>query len=136
MNFADVTLPKYAAYTQQQWTDLIRNERRIELAGEGRRYDDIIRWRIAGQVLNQPALGHTRIVNGEKVSLKIEDRAFRPNNYLWPFHENSLKVEPGLRQNEGYQYHVSSSQKGALIRRPFFICIFLILFPGNRRTWR
>lgn len=102
MNFADVTLPKYAAYTQQQWIDLIRNERRIELAGEGRRYDDIIRWRIAGQVLNQPALGHTRIVNGEKVSLKIEDRAFRPNNYLWPFHENSLKVEPGLRQNEGY----------------------------------
>lgn len=102
MAHADVTLPKYAAYSQQQWIDLIRNERRIELAGEGRRYDDIIRWRIAEKVLNEPALGHTRMVNGEKVTLKIEDRAFRPNNYLWPFHENSLKVEPGLRQNEGY----------------------------------
>ena len=30
----------------------IRNERRVELAGEGHRYDDIIRWRIAEQVLN------------------------------------------------------------------------------------
>ncbi|MGE7776458.1 RagB/SusD family nutrient uptake outer membrane protein [Chitinophaga sp. NPDC101104] len=102
MAAADVTLAKYAGYTQQQWTDLIRNERRIELAGEGRRYDDIIRWRIAEKVLNEPALGHTRMVNGQKVTLKIEDRTFRPNNYLWPFHENSLKVEPGLKQNPGY----------------------------------
>ncbi len=102
MKFADVKLPKYAAYTPQQWTDLIRNERRIELAGEGRRYDDIIRWRIAEKVLNEPALGHTRMVDGQKVTLKVEDRSFRPNNYVWPFHENSLKVEPGLRQNPGY----------------------------------
>ncbi len=54
MTQADVTLPKYAGYTQQQWIDLIRNERRIELAAEGRRYDDIIRWRIAETVLNEP----------------------------------------------------------------------------------
>lgn len=102
MEHADVTKGKYVNYTQQQWIDLIRNERRIEMAGEGRRYDDIIRWRIAEEVLNEPALGHTRMVDGEKVSLKIEDRSFRPNNYVWPFHENSLKVSPGLRQNPGY----------------------------------
>ena len=29
MTEADVTLPKYSSYTQQQWIDLIRNERRI-----------------------------------------------------------------------------------------------------------
>ena len=74
----------------------------IEFAGEGQRYDDIKRWRIAEDVLNQPAMGHTREVNGELVSLKIEDRSFKPNNYLWPFHENSLRVEPGLTQNPGY----------------------------------
>jgi hypothetical protein len=102
MTAADVNLPKYAGYTQTQWMELIRNERRVELAGEGRRYDDIIRWRIAENVLNQPAMGHSRMVNGQMVTLKVEDRAFRPNNYLWPFHENSLKVEPGLKQNEGY----------------------------------
>jgi len=102
MTVADVTLAPYSSYNQQQWIDLIRNERRIEFAGEGQRYDDIRRWQIAEQVLNQPALGHTREINGELVSLKIEDRSFKPNNYLWPFHENSLRVEPGLVQNPGY----------------------------------
>ncbi len=100
MNFADVTLPAYASYTQQQWVELIRNERRLELAAEGQRYDDIIRWKIAENVLNKPAEGHTRIVDGRKETLKVEDRSFKPpHNYLWPFHENSLKVEPGLVQN-------------------------------------
>ena len=102
MTQADVKLPKYAAYGQQQWIDLIRNERRIELACEGRRYDDIIRWKIAEKVLNGPALGHSRMVDGHMETLKVEDRTFAPNNYLWPFHENSLKVEPGLKQNLGY----------------------------------
>lgn len=102
MSVADVNGPEYAGYSSQQWIDLIRNERRIEFAGEGLRYADIIRWKIAEEVLNQPAMGHTRMVDGEKQSLKIEDRSFAPNNYLWPFHENSLRVEPGLIQNPGY----------------------------------
>ncbi|SHF55627.1 SusD family protein [Mariniphaga anaerophila] len=102
MTEADVTLPKYSSFTQQQWIELIRNERRIELAAEGLRYDDIIRWRIAEDVLNKPALGHTQMIDGDLVSLKIEDRTFRTYNYLWPFHENSLRVEPGLKQNPGY----------------------------------
>jgi len=102
MTLADVNLPPYSGYNRQQWTDLIRNERRLEFAGEGLRYEDVIRWKIAENVLNQPALGHTREVGGQLVSLKIEDRSFRPHNYVWPFHENSLKVEPGLTQNPGY----------------------------------
>ena len=102
MDLADVTLPAYSKYTQKEWIELIRNERRVEFAGEGLRYDDIIRWRVAEKVLNQPALGHTRLVDGKKETLKIEDRSFLPHNYKWPFHENSLKVEPGLHQNTGY----------------------------------
>jgi len=102
MSEADVTLPKYDSYSQQDWIELIRNERRIEFAAEGLRYNDIIRWHTAEEVLNQPALGHTRKENGQLVSLKIEDRSFNSHNYLWPFHENSLRVNPGLRQNPGY----------------------------------
>ncbi|UJH90158.1 RagB/SusD family nutrient uptake outer membrane protein [Antarcticibacterium sp. 1MA-6-2] len=102
MTEADVTLPRYSSYSQQDWIDLIWNERRIEFAGEGLRYDDIIRWRIAEDVLNKPALGHTRKVNGELQSLFIEERRFEPHMYLWPFHESNLKVEPGLSQNPGY----------------------------------
>lgn len=99
MTIADV---KLTGKTQQQWIDLIRNERRIEFAGEGIRYDDIIRWKIADKVLNQPAMGHTRKINNALQSLKIEDRRFTDNQYLWPFHESSLKVEPNLTQNPGY----------------------------------
>lgn len=102
MTIADVTLPAYDAYTQQQWIDLIRNERRIEFAGEGLRYDDIIRWEIAGEVLNKPALGHTTEANGKLRSLHIEDRSFAPHNYRWPFHEIVLRVNPNLTQNPGY----------------------------------
>jgi len=104
MTQADVKLPKYSSYTQEQWIDLVRNERRIELAGEGIRYLDIIRWKIAEAVLNQPALGHTRkATDGKLVSLKIEDRSFKaPYNYKWPFHETSLRIESGLVQNSGY----------------------------------
>lgn len=36
---------------------IIRAERRMEFALEGIRYMDIIRWRLAGKVLNQPAYG-------------------------------------------------------------------------------
>ena len=102
MNYADVTLPHYSTYTQEQWIELLQNERRIELAGEGLRYRDIIRWDIAQEVLNQPALGDTREVDGEIETLFIEQRVFAPHMHLWPFHESTLKVEPGLTQNPGY----------------------------------
>lgn len=102
MEHADVTLPKYAGYSQNEWIDLIRNERRIEFAGEGLRYNDIIRWRIAEDVLNKPAYGDTREINGQLKSIKIEERSFQPKNYLWPFHESVLRVNPGLNQNPGY----------------------------------
>ncbi|GHV20085.1 starch-binding protein [Bacteroidia bacterium] len=51
---------KYPAVTttnQAQLRTVIRTERRIEFAFEGRRYMDIIRWRIAEKVLNQPNYG-------------------------------------------------------------------------------
>lgn len=102
MSEADVTSAKYSSYTQDQWIDLIRNERRIEFAAEGQRYNDILRWGIAEKVLNKPALGHTRKVNGQLETIHIEERSFEPNNYLWPFHESMLKLNPNLEQNPGY----------------------------------
>lgn len=100
MSVADVRLKQRS---QEEWIKLIRNERRIELAGEGLRYADIKRWRIAEDVLNQPALGHTRKVNGHLESIKVEDRSFTaPTQYLWPINEAMLKINPNLKQNPGY----------------------------------
>lgn len=50
----------YPAITTTNQTELrreLRMERRMELAFEGLRYMDIIRWRIAGKVLNRPIYG-------------------------------------------------------------------------------
>src|SRR5690625_6641566 len=80
MDYTDVTQAPYSGYSKDQWIDLIRNERRIEFAAEGLRYDDIIRWRIAEDVLNQPAEGHTRLVDGELQTLRIEERSFLPRS--------------------------------------------------------
>ncbi|MFY0255176.1 RagB/SusD family nutrient uptake outer membrane protein [Chitinophaga sp. 30R24] len=49
--------PAVTATNQAGLRKLIRNERRIELAWENRRFDDIIRWRIAEKVLTQPIYG-------------------------------------------------------------------------------
>lgn len=99
MTIADVTL---SSKTRQEWIALLRNERRIEFAGEGLRYDDLLRWKIAETALNQPVLGHTRMLNGNRESLKVEDRRFLNHQYKWPFHESSLSTEPNLIQNPGY----------------------------------
>ncbi len=100
MNVADVNL---TAKSQQEWIDLIRNERRVEFAGEGLRYSDLLRWKTAETALNLPALGHMRLNgNGESEILKIEDRKFLTHQYFWPFHESSFQVEPNLVQNPGY----------------------------------
>lgn len=97
-----ITSSYYSSFGRQDWIDLVRNERRIELANEGLRYDDIIRWRIGEETLDGPALGDTRMVDGELQSIFVEDRSFKEHYYLWPFAESTLKVEPGLVQNPGY----------------------------------
>src|SRR5690606_35853191 len=99
MTVADV---KTGNKSQQEWMALIQNERRSEVAGEGLRDDEILRWKIADDVLSQPALGDSRLVNGRMERLKIEGRALKSMNCLWPFHESSWRVEPGLIQNPGY----------------------------------
>src|SRR5690606_41988649 len=80
MTGADV---KTGNKSQQEWIALIQNERRTELAGEGLRYDDILRWKNAEYVLNQPALVHSRFVKGRTETTKIENRVlYSINNHM------------------------------------------------------
>src|SRR5690606_19035981 len=81
--------------------EFIRNERRVELAGEGLRYFDIIRWRIAEDVLNKDVkslpLGNwvDRPVDGSGNSLlplkPVQSRIFDPSkHYVWPIPQNAI----------------------------------------------
>lgn len=88
----------------------IRHERRIELAGEGHRYFDILRWRIGQQALNGPiytldaSAGLTDIpATGGKTNkypkTKLEDRHFSTDKfYVWPVPQSILDQARKLQQ--------------------------------------
>jgi hypothetical protein len=71
--------------------DLVRNERRVELAFEGLRYYDIKRWKIARAVMN-----------GFKDPGNVT-RVFEDKHYLWPVPQSEVdKMGPDF-QNIAYR---------------------------------
>jgi hypothetical protein len=95
------------AMDQSTMRTFIRHERRIELAGEGLRYFDILRWKLGEQNLNTPiytvdaSAGITAIstaggnVNTYQKSL-IENRVFTPKNYVWPLPQSAIDASDGV----------------------------------------
>jgi starch-binding outer membrane protein, SusD/RagB family len=53
-NGTGIDYPRVTVGTQQQLRTVIRTERFIEMAWEGHRYSDLIRWKLAGKVFNNP----------------------------------------------------------------------------------
>jgi len=90
---ADVKMPPLpAGLTQSQMREKIRHERRIELAFEGFRYDDIKRWKQGIQLLNIPA------------SESIISKSFVQKNYHLPLPQTEIDINRGvLIQNPDYQ---------------------------------
>jgi hypothetical protein len=81
--------------TQSAMRDVIRLERRIELAGEGLYYNDIRRWKTAEALMLQPAYD---------VSGKLrQTRNFQANrDYLWPVPSVQRQQNTALTQNPNY----------------------------------
>jgi hypothetical protein len=107
------------AFAAQNGLDLleeIRRERRVELALEGFRYWDLIRWKIAEVELPKAVLGNyyfeeefgsavTPEVNEDNyiVLQRAENRSFNPSrDYLWPLPINELGLNPSLEQNPNW----------------------------------
>jgi hypothetical protein len=87
-----------------QLTDIIRSERRSELAMEGIRIDDIRRWKLSETVLNGWAhgakYGDPSADNGY---IRVQLRTFDPNkHYLWPVPPSERALNAHLSQNNGY----------------------------------
>lgn len=97
--------------SQAQTRELVRRERRVELAMEGLRWFDIQRWKIGDQVMNGPVYGARistidatgKVTYTSADHAKIEERVFDPaKNYLWPLPQNQLDLAKKLTQNPGY----------------------------------
>lgn len=83
--------------------DVIRNERRSELAMEGLRYYDIVRWKAGTKYLNGYVYG-AKFSNNNTAYIRLDNRQFLENrDYLWAIPQAQLDLNPNLGpQNPGY----------------------------------
>lgn len=92
------------ATSQDDLRKKVRHERRIELAFEGLRYFDIIRWRICDQVKNGDMYGFA--MKDEKTGIRknlfIEKRVWKDHMYLWPVPQAARDLNASLTQNTGW----------------------------------
>jgi starch-binding outer membrane protein, SusD/RagB family len=91
--------------TQAEMRDLIRNERRIELAFEEHRFWDIRRWKIANQVLTTPLTGVRITANGATVTyqpITVMTPTFQNRLYHMPIPYDEITKNSKLIQNEGW----------------------------------
>jgi len=79
--------------------EAIKNERRLELAFEGVRYQDLIRWGDASKVLANQG---KEIPRGDGTYLTVPDAGFKARNVLLPIPEQEIKVNSLSTQNPGY----------------------------------
>ncbi|HEY3389450.1 MAG TPA: RagB/SusD family nutrient uptake outer membrane protein [Prolixibacteraceae bacterium] len=92
------------AWTKADLQNIIRRERRCELALEGLRIHDIRRWKTAEVVLNVfphgAKYGDAGTDNGY---IRLDKRSFNSTrDYLWAVPQSEKDINPSLGQNAGY----------------------------------
>ena len=103
-------MPDIALESGPALVERYRQERRVELAIEGHRFFDILRWKIAEHVLAGPARGVTITIGPGGVPVydyetkdPIPGRSFDPTkHYRMPIPRSEIDKAPMLLQNPGY----------------------------------
>ncbi len=96
---------EYPGNNQENLRNIVRNERRIELAFEGgHRFFDIRRWRIAEDVLNGWAYGmKTDMATEDDGYTRVELRSFEEDkHYLFPIPLSERDINNNLSQNPNW----------------------------------
>jgi hypothetical protein len=95
-----------ASPSREDLREILRHERRVELAFENSRLYDIRRWRIAEDVMNTDAMGYDpeQFEGGQYVPYAVETgRRFLPRNYLWPIPQSEMDANIAITENNlGY----------------------------------
>jgi hypothetical protein len=109
---ASVGMPPVTETNPDQLWEVLKRERRIELAWEGLRYWDLLRWREAHIKLNQRFYGmkltddpanFTRFPVNEEGYYFLRQLNFRENvDYQWPIPQDELDINTNLQQFEEY----------------------------------
>ena len=106
-NRASASLPVITATSILDFRNVVKHERKIELAFEDQRYWDLLRWGDAKTVLNMPIQGLQITQNGSIFSYQVVNVATRifnaPTNNYFPFAYSEIVNSKGtLVQNPGY----------------------------------
>ncbi len=103
---ASTSLPAITTSSVASFRDIVKHERRIELAFEDHRYWDLLRWKDAQTVLNQPIKGVKATKTGTTFTYQIGEvatRKFDNRMYLFPFSQAEITNSNGtIAQNTGY----------------------------------
>ncbi len=105
---SQIFMPLPGDLTQNQMREIIREERKVELAFEEHRTFDLRRWKIAMDVLNKPVTGLKIIKNADNTFSyetidNVENRVFLEKMYLYPIPQSEIdKNSPFLTQNPGW----------------------------------
>ena len=116
-----VKLPGYSKTelsSQEAVREAVRKERRVELAFEGLRYFDVLRWGVAKELLNHTftgvklsddpsapnyrGSGSSASPVDEDMYYQFEKRMWSDHNRYFPIPQNELNVNKNLKQNTGY----------------------------------
>lgn len=91
--------------SQEQIRDLIRNERRLELAFEEHRYWDIRRWKIAEETMNQALHGMQIVQSGGFLTfnrVEVFEPRFTKAMYFYPIPDSEVLKNAQMTQNPGW----------------------------------
>lgn len=104
-----VNMPPVTETNRDSLREILRNERQVELAMEGIRYWDLLRWGIAHEKLNGEVFG-SPFPGSHRVNLKPDGtldkygrwyvctRDFRKDkDYQWPIPQSEQNINPNLR---------------------------------------
>lgn len=93
------------ANSKETMRELIRNERRLELCFENKRFYDLRRWQVPLEQLNATAMG-MRITEGSDglvyERITVENRAFKDYMYWGPVPYSECLKFSNLQQNKGW----------------------------------
>jgi len=109
---AAVNMPAVTETDPTKLWEILKRERRVELAWEGLRYWDLIRWGEAVEVLNGPYYGikltddpqnYERFKVGPDGHYRVMNLIFNATDLPWPFPQAELDINSSLEQKAKWQ---------------------------------